>query len=47
MKAQVGKKAPGFTAKAYHQGEFTEVKLKDFKDKWTLLCFYPGDFTFV
>jgi len=44
---RVGKKAPDFSAPAYHQGKFTSVKLSDFIGKWVLLCFYPGDFTFV
>ena len=44
---KVGKAAPDFTAPAYHQGKFVNVKLSEFKGKWTLLCFYPGDFTFV
>jgi hypothetical protein len=43
----VGKKAPDFTAPGYHNGEFVNVKLSDSLGKWTLLCFYPGDFTFV
>jgi peroxiredoxin (alkyl hydroperoxide reductase subunit C) len=43
----VGKKAPDFTAPAYHKGEFTSVQLSDFLGKWVILCFYPGDFTFV
>ena len=43
----VGKPAPTFTAPAYHNGKFTEVNLEDYKGKWVLLCFYPGDFTFV
>jgi hypothetical protein len=43
----VGKKAPDFAAPAYHKGEFTSVKLSDFLGKWVILCFYPGDFTFV
>ena len=43
----VGGKAPDFTAPAYHKGVFTEVKLSDYLGKWVLLCFYPGDFTFV
>jgi peroxiredoxin (alkyl hydroperoxide reductase subunit C) len=43
----VGKEAPDFTAPAYHQGTFTNVRLSDYKGKWVLLCFYPGDFTFV
>lgn len=43
----VGKKAPDFTAPAYHKGEFTNVQLSDFLGKWVVLCCYPGDFTFV
>lgn len=43
----VGKPAPTFTAPAYQNGEFSEVSLEDYKGKWVLLCFYPGDFTFV
>jgi len=44
---QVGKQAPDFTAPAYHQGNFVSVKLSEYLGKWVLLCFYPGDFTFV
>ncbi len=44
---QVGKKAPDFVAPAYHQGEFKSLKLSDYLGKWVVLCFYPGDFTFV
>jgi peroxiredoxin (alkyl hydroperoxide reductase subunit C) len=44
---QVGKKAPDFTAPAYLKGEFVNVKLSEYLGKWVLLCFYPGDFTFV
>jgi peroxiredoxin (alkyl hydroperoxide reductase subunit C) len=47
MSARVGQKAPDFAAPAYYQGGFTTVKLSDFAGKWVLLCFYPGDFTFV
>lgn len=43
----VGQKVPDFTAPAYHKNEFTNVKLSDHLGKWVLLCFYPGDFTFV
>jgi peroxiredoxin (alkyl hydroperoxide reductase subunit C) len=43
----VGKKAPEFKAKAYIKGEFKDVTLSDYKDKWVVLFFYPGDFTFV
>ncbi len=44
---KVGKPAPLFTAPAFYKGDFTEVSLEDYKGKWVLLCFYPGDFTFV
>ncbi len=47
MTARVGQKAPDFTAPAYYKGNFIPVKLSDFAGKWVLLCFYPGDFTFV
>jgi AhpC/TSA family len=43
----VGRKAPDFVAPAYHKGAFTQVKLSDYLGKWVVLCFYPGDFTFV
>jgi len=44
---QVGKKVPDFVAPAYQQGAFVSVKLSEYLGKWVLLCFYPGDFTFV
>ena len=47
MIARVGKPAPDFEAMAYHKGSFKKVKLSDFEGKWRLICFYPGDFTFV
>lgn len=44
---KVGKKAPDFTAPAYHRGKFVNFKLSEHLGKWVILCFYPGDFTFV
>jgi peroxiredoxin (alkyl hydroperoxide reductase subunit C) len=44
---KVGKKAPDFTAPAYQKGKFINVKLSEYLGKWVILCFYPGDFTFV
>ena len=44
---KVGQKAPDFTAPAYHNGKFVNVRLSDYLGKWVVLCFYPGDFTFV
>jgi len=43
----VNQKAPDFTAPAYYQGSFVNVSLSDYLGKWVILCFYPGDFTFV
>ena len=43
----IGKKAPDFTAPAYHKGKFVNLQLSEYFGKWILLCFYPGDFTFV
>lgn len=43
----VGKKAPDFTAPGYQKGKFISVQLTEFLGKWVVLCFYPGDFTFV
>ncbi len=45
--ARVGAKAPDFAAPAYHHGKFINVKLSDYLGKWVMICFYPGDFTFV
>jgi peroxiredoxin (alkyl hydroperoxide reductase subunit C) len=44
---KVGKAAPDFTAPAYYNGKFANIGLSEYKGKWVLLCFYPGDFTFV
>lgn len=44
---KVGTLAPDFEAKAFFEGKFVNVKLSDYVGKWVLLCFYPGDFTFV
>jgi hypothetical protein len=45
--ARVGHKAPDFEATAFVDGGFKNVKLSDYQGKWVILCFYPGDFTFV
>lgn len=44
---RVGKPAPMFSAPAFHEGKFTSINLEDYKGQWVVLCFYPGDFTFV
>jgi peroxiredoxin (alkyl hydroperoxide reductase subunit C) len=46
--ARTGKETPDFEATAYVAGEgFKNIKLSDYRGKWIVLCFYPGDFTFV
>ena len=47
MAPQIGRQAPDFTAQAYQQGEMKEISLSDYRGKWTVLFFYPLDFTFV
>lgn len=48
MTRLVGKNAPDFVMNAVAEnGEFTQVKLDDYKGKWLVLFFYPLDFTFV
>lgn len=38
---------PDFKLKAYHQDKIKDIKLSDYKGKWVVLLFYPGDFTFI
>lgn len=48
MIARVGYEAIDFEANAYIEGVgFQPIRLSDYKGKWIVLCFYPGDFTFV
>ncbi len=47
LQARVGKPAPDFELSAFFEGGFKNIKLSDYKGKWIVVCFYPGDFTFV
>lgn len=47
MSILVGQQAPDFEAPGFQNGEFGKFKLSDYRGKWVVLCFYPGDFTFV
>lgn len=47
MAVQVGKEAPDFSLKAYHEGVAKEITLADYRGKWVMLCFYPAGFTCV
>lgn len=46
-RARIGRKAPDFVAPAFVDGGFKDIKLSDYLGGWVVLCFYPGDFTFV
>ena len=43
----INKKVSDFTVQAYHNGEFKEVTLESMKGHWSVVVFYPADFTFV
>ncbi|CAM3444120.1 peroxiredoxin [Erysipelothrix sp. HDW6B] len=43
----IGKTIEPFTANAYHNEEFISVSDENFKGQWSVVCFYPADFTFV
>jgi alkyl hydroperoxide reductase subunit AhpC len=45
--SDVGSLAPLFTLDAVVDLEFRKVSLSDYRGKWVVLFFYPGDFTFV
>lgn len=45
--ALIGKEIQPFTAKAFQKGEFIDVSSENFKGQWSVVCFYPADFTFV
>jgi peroxiredoxin (alkyl hydroperoxide reductase subunit C) len=48
LQARVGAEAPDFEVNAFVAGEgFKPIRLSEYKGKWIVLCFYPGDFTFV
>jgi len=36
-----------FTATAYHDGQFVPVSDEDLRGRWSVVFFYPADFTFV
>jgi len=46
-RARVGKPAPDFALTGFLGNGFKNFKLSDYKGKWIVVCFYPGDFTFV
>jgi len=47
MSTYINTEVKPFTATAFHNGEFIEVSDADLKGKWSVVFFYPADFTFV
>ncbi|MBB5174742.1 alkyl hydroperoxide reductase subunit C [Texcoconibacillus texcoconensis] len=43
----IGTEVQPFNAKAFKNGDFIDVNEETFKGQWSVLCFYPADFTFV
>lgn len=47
MQSLINTEVKPFTATAYHNGKFVTVTDADLKGKWSVVFFYPADFTFV
>lgn len=43
----INTKVAPFAATAFHNGEFVDVTEQDMMGKWSIVFFYPADFTFV
>jgi len=47
MQTLINSKLPEFKAQAYVNNDFTTITQKQLLGKWSILFFYPADFTFV
>jgi NADH-dependent peroxiredoxin subunit C len=47
MMSLINTEVKPFAATAYHNGQFVDVTEADLKGKWSVVFFYPADFTFV
>ena len=47
MKSLINTEILPFKSTAYHQGKFIPVTDADLRGKWSVVFFYPADFTFV
>ena len=43
----INKEVKPFNSTAFHNGKFVQVSNEDLKGKWSVVFFYPADFTFV
>lgn len=44
---KINQKVPDFELAVFHKNSFKKIKLSQYKNKWLIIIFYPGDFTFV
>ncbi|WP_207061875.1 alkyl hydroperoxide reductase subunit C [Motiliproteus sp. SC1-56] len=47
MSSYINQEVKPFTATAFHNGEFVPVSDENLKGQWSVVFFYPADFTFV
>jgi peroxiredoxin (alkyl hydroperoxide reductase subunit C) len=47
MGSIINSQIPEFKAQAYHQDKFVTISNENLRSKWSVLFFYPADFTFV
>ena len=47
MESLINKKVEPFTVQAFHNGELKDVSDTDLQGHWSVIFFYPADFTFV
>ena len=47
MQSLINTEIKPFNATAFHAGKFVAVSDADLKGKWSVVFFYPADFTFV
>jgi len=47
MKSLINSEILPFNANAFHAGKFVSVSDSDLRGKWSVVFFYPADFTFV
>jgi peroxiredoxin (alkyl hydroperoxide reductase subunit C) len=47
MQSQINTEIKPFKTTAFHDGDFKQITDADLKGKWSVVFFYPADFTFV
>jgi len=45
--ARIGQSLPEGTYQTYHQKTIESITLERYRNRWLVLVFYPGDFTFI